>query len=575
MDAPPAAASPRAERVVEVGDRAFPLFWLVLYALIPVSGWADEMFRSWFDQQRDLEALRSVLADGRADAIADNLIGPGYIASAAVVHWVTGLGAQDALVALNRASYALSVACALVLVRVLVRRLGSAPPLASLAAQLVLLGLVFAAGTWHWSDVAWSHFFAAFLAVALYVVRFAPARPTLVTAALTGVVLALLALTRSFELLALVLAWAIALVLLALLRLPGARRMSLARLGSGAAAFAATTVAVYAATGKRGFFFLYGNHLDHQSGNVQAAEIAETPTFSPWFVPVKLVQLFYEPCFYSLCRLSDYTGGATALPLDLREAGNYRLWSQPLAIQLPSLVLLPLCAVAVAAIVVWAARNRTSAAPRAREIRLLAETTIAAVGIVLGYAASTMTGSNHLRYGFARDFLLPALLTGLVAAALFGVALWLLLARVGPLRIPPTSVRLSTESVLVLVAFLVSAALVAGTAVVRSEGLPRIESRSLGPVVYTASCAGSACEVEISARTRSGRPLSLPEASTLTFGCGSDRPRYTDYVESLAEPVRVDPTCADPRLVAAWPTVMGLPPGSYELAAVGVRNARG
>jgi len=27
-----------------------------------------------------------------------------------------------------------------------------------------------------------------------------------------------------------------------------------------------------------------------------------------------------------------------------------------------------------------------------------------------------------------------------------------------------------------------------------------------------------------------------------------------------------------PKLVAAWPTVMGLPPGSYELAAVKVRN---
>ena len=566
-------AAPRIERVLELVDRGFPLCWLLLYLLLPVSGWSGVMFDTWFDQGRDLEALTSVLADGRADAIADNLIGPGYIAAAAALHWVLGLDARDALVALNRASYALSIAGALVLVRILVRRFGSAPPLASVAAQLVLLGLVFAAGTWHWSDVPWSHFFAAFLAVALYVVRFAPARPTVATAALTGVLLALLALTRSFELLALLLAWAIALALLALLRLSGPRRVSLVRLGSGAAAFVATTVAVYAATGKRGFFFLYGNHLDHQSGNVRAAEIAETPTFSPWFVPVKLVQLFYEPCFYSLCRLSDYAGGATALPAQLGEAGNYRLWSQPLAIQLPSLVLLPLCVVAVIAIVVWAARNRRAAAPRAREIRLLAETTIAATGIVVGYAASTMTGSNHLRYGFARDFLLPALLSGLVAAGLFGVALWLLLARMGPLRIPPTSVRLSNESVVVLVAFLVSAALVAGAAVARSEGLPRIESRSLGPVVYTASCAGSVCDVEIAAETVSGRPISISERSTLTFGCGSDTPRLTRYAEEPSAGVRVPTTCRDPRLVAAWPTVMGLPPGSFELGFVRVVNA--
>ena len=314
-------AAPRIDRVLELVDRGFPLFWLLLYLLLPVSGWSGVMFDSWFDQGRDLEALTSVLADGRADAIADNVIGPGYIAAAAALHWVLGLDPRDALVALNRASYALSVACALVLVRVLVRRFGSAPPLASVAAQLVLLGLVFAAGTWHWSDVPWSHFFAAFLAVTLYVVRFAPARPTVATAALTGVVLGLLALTRSFELLALLLAWAIVLGLLALLRLSPSRRPPFSHPASGIVAFAATTVAVYAATGKRGFFFLYGNHLDHQSGNVQTSEVAETPTFSPWFVPVKLVQLFYEPCFYSLCRLSDYAAGSTAGSSPPRRAG--------------------------------------------------------------------------------------------------------------------------------------------------------------------------------------------------------------------------------------------------------------
>jgi hypothetical protein len=140
-------------------------------------------------------------------------------------------------------------------------------------------------------------------------------------------------------------------------------------------------------------------------------------------------------------------------------------------------------------------------------------------------------------------------------------------------RIPPTSVRLSTESVLVLVAFVVSGALVAGAAAARSEGLPRIESRSLGPVVYTATCAGSVCDVELSARTVSGRPISISERSTLTFGCGSDTPRFTRYVERPSAGVPIPETCRDPRLVAAWPTIMGLPPGSYELGFVRVANA--
>ena len=193
-------------------DRAFPLLWIGLYLLLPVSGWASEMFDSWFDQQRDLEALRSLLATGKADAIADSVIGPAYIGAAALVHEVFGLSPQDSLVALTRASYALSVAAGLLLVRVVVGRLTQAPPMISLTSQLGFVALVFAAGTWYWSDVPWSHFFAAFLGVGVFAARFAPARPSVWSAGLAGALLALLAATRSFELLALVLAWGIAAV---------------------------------------------------------------------------------------------------------------------------------------------------------------------------------------------------------------------------------------------------------------------------------------------------------------------------------------------------------------------------
>ena len=50
--------------------------------------------------------------------------------------------------------------------------------------------------------------------------------------------------------------------------------------------------------------------------------------------------------------------------------------------------------------------------------------TIAATGIVLGYASSTLTGPSHLRYGFARDFMLPALLTAIVTVVLGSTGLW-------------------------------------------------------------------------------------------------------------------------------------------------------
>ena len=502
--------SPRVERGLDVADRGFPLVWLGLYLMIPVSGWADVMFASWHDQKLFLETLRSVLASGHAAAVDDNVVGPAYMALAAMVHWVFGAGPEDALVALNRASYALSVACGLVLVRVLVRRLTQAPPLASLGAQLLLVGLVFAAGTWHWSDVPWSHFVAAFLAVLLWTARFAPARATTPSAVLTGTVLALLLLTRSFEAMALVAAWAVTLGLLTLLRLSRPRIPRRAHLVSGAAAFLVVAAAVHLITGKRGIFFLYGGNVD-QGGNLLPTESANTPTFSFAFVPTKLVQLFYEPCFDAMCSLSDYVGGSRPLPDSLADAaGNERLWRLPLVAQLPSLVLLPVCLVAVGVLVVWFARNRTRATGRVRELRLLVEMTIAAVGLVLGYVASTISGSPHLRYGLARDFLLPALLTAVVATALLGAALWVVLSRMGSLRLPPTRVRLSPETVLVGLAFFVSVGLVAGAAVRPGPGPAQDRQPAARPVEYTATCRGNVCDVDVAAKTVSGQPTSIP-----------------------------------------------------------------
>ena len=567
FDAPSVAESSRVGKVVEIVDRFFVLIWIGFYLSLPVSGWASIMFRSWFDQKRDLAALRSVIDVGHAEAIAQNGIGPAYIGVAALIHDVLRLGPEDSLILLTRASYALSAACGVVLVRVLMRRLTDAPPLVTLAAQFGFVGLVFAAGTWHWSDVPWSHFFAAFLAAAIYASRFVPPRLTLVSAAVTGSALALLWLTRSFEFAAVLGAWAVALVVLGALRLLGPRTLRVAHIVSGAAAFVFTAAVIYGVTGKRDLFLLYGSNLGSQSGNVRAAEVAQTPTFSPSLLPVKLVQLFVEPCYDTLCSLADYAGGARPLPPDLAgAAGNEKLWRLPLAVQLPSLVLLPLCLLAVAGIVVWAARRRERAPGRLRAVRLLVELTVASTGLVLGYAANTMTGSPHLRYGFARDFLLAALLTGVVAVALTCAGLWLLLSRGGRAR------RVSPEFAFVMLTLVGSALLVAVFAHARADGIPRIESHQLGSVVYSASCRSGSCDVTMSATTTSGRSISIPVASTLTFGCGSDVARFTLYSTDPSRGVQLERSCPDARLVAAWPTVMGLPPGTYELGAVKVVN---
>lgn len=553
-----AVAEPPVSRlagVVTLLDRIFPLLWIGLYLLLPVSGWADEMFESWFDQKRDLEALRALLADGRADAIARDGIGPAYVGSAALIHDVLGLSPESSLVALTRASYALSIAAGLALVRALVVRSLPTPPIVSLASQLVFLALVFAAGTWYWSDVPWSHFFAAFLAVSIYSVRFAPSGPSIATAAVAGGLLALLAATRSFELVAIVLAWVIAALGLRLLRL-SLPAWNVRRTLAGVGAFVVTTGVVYLATGKRDLFILYGSNLDNQAGSVSAAEAAQTPTFSLGLVPVKLVQLFVDPCYLSLCQVSDY---------DVEGGRNLDLWSLPLAVQLPALVLLPLCLVGVGLVVVrafrWREQNSSTGA-----VRPLLEMTIAATGLVVGYAGSTLTGPSHLRYGFARDFILPALLVAIVAVVLGASASWGLLAR------RRRSSGASPEIRFVVACIVLAVGVVGVTTVARSNGLPRIEARHLGEVVYSARCVARRCDVRLEAATPAGAAISIPGASTLTFGCGSDRARLTIYAARLGESVRVPASCSEPRLVAAWPTVMGLPPGSYELSFVDVRN---
>jgi hypothetical protein len=215
---------------------------------------------------------------------------------------------------------------------------------------------------------------------------------------------------------------------------------------------------------------------------------------------------------------------------------------------------------------VRAARHRAAWVQRSRQLRLLLELSLASTGIVLGYSASTMTGPAHLRYGFARDFLLPALLTAIAAVGLISAGVWLALSKWGSGR------RLSPEFGFVVLALAGSVCVVAATAYARPHGLPRLESRHLAAVTYTAACRADTCALSIDARTPSGAARSIPEASTLTFGCGDRRPRLTLYASDLTDGVRVPRKCAGPVLVAAWPTVMGLPPGEFELAKVKVEN---
>ena len=130
---------------------------------------------------------------GRADAIADNVIGPAYIAAAALLHSVFGLSPEDSLVTLTRGSYALGRgghgACSRVAARsgfsstIRVTRRSARLRCAHLLGRDSGTGRMFRGATSSRRS----------LAVTLYAVRFAPSRLTVVHAGAIGVVLAMLA----------------------------------------------------------------------------------------------------------------------------------------------------------------------------------------------------------------------------------------------------------------------------------------------------------------------------------------------------------------------------------------------
>jgi hypothetical protein len=111
-----------------------------------------------------------------------------------------------------------------------------------------------------------------------------------------------------------------------------------------------------------------------------------------------------------------------------------------------------------------------------------------------------------------------------------------------------------------------------GVVVARTYGLPRVDSKHLATLEYTATCEPGTCTVEIAASNDSGAPVAVPTTSLLTFGCGSTEPRFTLYVKDPARGAAIPASCADPRLVAAWPTIMGVPPNSDVLREVTVSN---
>lgn len=110
-------------------------------------------------------------------------------------------------------------------------------------------------------------------------------------------------------------------------------------------------------------------------------------------LPHKFIQLFYDPCYLSICYKGTY----------IHETVNYRImgwWAQPIPLQAP---LLP---ASVIGIVILIIRNRAHIESFLCDNAFMVAV-ITSGGLILGYTGVLLSGGIHLRYGYIREFMAP------------------------------------------------------------------------------------------------------------------------------------------------------------------------
>lgn len=339
----------------------------------------------WSDQTLFLGALRELQAVGAGAYVQLESVGPGYLAAGRAVSQVLGLEAGQALIVLARLSFVVVLVGVLLGARGGGRRF-SWPVLGVLSAAVLLT-------PWrYYSDVPWTHPQAAALLMVAVVALRSGGRAPLRAAAL-GAAVWLLLQTRNFEFQALgaaVLVLAVASVLNSAIRrdLP-ALRAAAVRTGRRAPWFLIGASVSWLGVGLlAGAWRPFAQYASSAAGGGLSLHLADAPT--------KLVQLFIDPCYRTLCGpVGDYTRQGL-LPEGLSE-----YWRQPLLLQLPFMLASVTVVVGVAAVLALQRRLPPYDV-------LVAVLTAAA--LVLGYTANPIAGGAHLKYGFVRDFTAPAAL---------------------------------------------------------------------------------------------------------------------------------------------------------------------
>lgn len=391
-----AEVQPEGE-VDEVGDSSREPWWsprcavgplsllaaVALWLALPVAPMSEQLMRSWSDQLVLLSAFEHLLSVG--DGLAGTGTAPGYLALAWTAHAVTRAPVADSLVLVSRASLLIAYGTTLLSAvgRVRGRLLVSLPALLAVATLSLLTPTAF------FSGFPWTHMPACALGMLTILgIRLCGSAPA-PGAALTAGSLTLLLQTRNFEAQVLIICL---LVCCAVLLLSRRRPIAWRRVCRPALTAVATSAGVWAAVA-----LVTGQWQPYEQ--YAATLSASDRTLTPASFLASLPQVFVDPCYRSICALSDYPPESRGLFPTSTVA-----WQAPLLNQLPAFAV----AFVFASGLVVVTLRRRSAVPVDVGVALLAS-----VAFVVAYCANPVMGGAHLKYGVARDFLLPT-----------GLAIW-------------------------------------------------------------------------------------------------------------------------------------------------------
>jgi len=288
---------------------------VVVALLLPRFGRTYEVMRGWADQSFYMRLLDLADAGNVGEALSANYMGPTYIAMVQALKSAFALDSIGALVLLNRSFVALAIAVPVA------AYVGRRAVDERFLAALGIFGLFLASTPFMYaSSIPWSHYVSGLFGVSfLLALSF---RMPLVA----GVALGLLATTRLFEAGVLSILTVVYFGTVATVNWKGIDpRKYIHCLGWAVFGFGIGYCAHVIVLGQIHFYYQY-------SGLIGSTEAYNGSSIRFLDLPVKIVQFFIDPCYYSVCNRVDYQ--KTTILVSESDGGLLN-WRMPFLLQLP------------------------------------------------------------------------------------------------------------------------------------------------------------------------------------------------------------------------------------------------